>query len=534
MGVYQGQTYRVSFMKGGWNANPNVDLLPPEAMIDPININLNYGGRMPRGGTAKVNAVAIEGNPQIMGLFQFRKKNGNTYIITTTADGKIQKDFTTVLKTGLTPNRYSYFEVFNDKLYITNGADRPQVWDGASSSTSDLANVPSDWLNDNWPKVIVKHGRGVSERLWAFGCPKNPEKIYVSANGTDDFSDENVTMLNIETGDGYGIVGMVEFGDRLFAIGKRRAYLIEDTDLNPANWGYTASQWEGGVAHQRLIAKTQNDVIVMSEDGNIYSIVAVNQYGDYQAVSLTREAYINYWIENNIDLSQIDKFHMVYDPTLRAIKIFSVLKGKSRIDNALVLFVDRGASDGWVRHYYSKDTFCSVSSVVQKYQRGFKVYCGGYDGYVYELETEARNDDGLYYYAGFKTPHLTFENPRVAKRYDNGWLTIIPQSNEVLKVNLYIDGQAFVNADFLSDEFGNYIGDEIGNMISGGTVTTWGVIAQSVDTSVLKQSLLQDVSYHIGKVGKRIQAEIFVDEINKDFLVSSLMFDFEPLGSELS
>src|SRR3990167_2981141 len=123
---YRGETYRIPYLKGGWNTNLNTDLLPPETMIEAININLHRGGRETRGGVVKVNGTPITGAPQIMGMYQFRKKNGNTFIITCTSTGKIIKDYTTELKTGLTASMYPSFEVFDDKLYIFNGADRPQ------------------------------------------------------------------------------------------------------------------------------------------------------------------------------------------------------------------------------------------------------------------------------------------------------------------------------------------------------------------------------------------------------------------------
>ncbi len=116
MSLYKGQTYQVPCIRGGWFPNPNADLIPPESMAEAININLHNGGRETRGGVEEINAVAIPGTPRIMGIFQFRKKNGNEFIITATTDGKIQKDYATELKTGLTAGRFSTFVVFNDNL----------------------------------------------------------------------------------------------------------------------------------------------------------------------------------------------------------------------------------------------------------------------------------------------------------------------------------------------------------------------------------------------------------------------------------
>ena len=338
MGVYRGETYRIPAIRGGWNANLNPDLIPAESMTEAVNINLHNGGRETRGGVTKVNAGAIAGTPRIMGVFQFRKKDGTTAIVTATADGKIQKDYSTVLKTGLTINKFSTFEVLNDTLYICNGANVPQTWDGVAASTSDLAaaKVPSDWTGANHPIRFKKHGRGASERLWAYGVASQLQRTYASLTGTDDFKDATVVTIDIETGDGFGIVAMEEYGDRLIAIGKQRPYLIDDIDADSTKWGYDPAQWEGGVGNDRLLIKTPNDLIAMSEDGEIYSVITTQTTGDYRAVSLTRPAHIHTWIADNVDLTKIDDFHMVFDPVLRTIKVFVIRTGFSNVETVLV------------------------------------------------------------------------------------------------------------------------------------------------------------------------------------------------------
>ena len=409
-----------------------------------------------------MNGTVISGAPRIMGVFQFRKKNGNTFIVTGTADGKIQKDYSTVLKTGLTINKFYSFVVFEDNLYITNGADVPQVWDGVAGSTSDLALIPADWTGTNFPKRIVKHGRGVSERLWAFGCPNNLERIYASDTGAADFSDAKVVTIDIETGDGFGIVGMEEFGDRLIPIGKVRPYLIDDLDAAVANWGYDAAQWEGGVANERLLIKTPNDLIAMSEDGEIYSVITTQTTGDYRAISLTRPAFIHAWIKDNVDLSKIDDFHMIYDPVLRAIKVFVIRNGFTKVDTALVFFIDRPPEEAWVRHRLFSADFASASTVVRVSAGNWKAYVGGHTGFVYELESATATDDGSHYYSGFTTVDNPFDNPRVKKRYDNAWLVIRALGTEQIKTNIFVDGEAIVGGFLLVDENGNEIVDELG------------------------------------------------------------------------
>jgi hypothetical protein len=425
---YSGQTYIIPCDAGGWNGNPNIDLVPPTAMTDVKNINLHKGGRGTRGGVDPVNGTVISGAPQIMGVYQFRLKNGNSFIVTATNDGKIQKNYTTtVLKTGLTADKYSLFETFENVLYVCNGADVPETWNGAAATTTTLAAIPTDWAGTNQPKQMIKHGRGNSERLWAFGCPLNPERIYASENGAADFTDVKVLQINIETSDGFGIVAGIEYGDRIFFFGKRNTYLIDDSSTTVTDWGYELAQWTGGAAHERLVCKTPNDVIVVTEDLDVYSLTAVQSYGDYKAASLTRPAHINRWIDANVDKSQINKFHIVYDPELRAVKLFVVRNGQTQVDTCLVFFTDLGAKDGWTKHEFASANFASCSALVRVSAGSWKIYAGGYNGFVYQLETTTFNDDGVYYYNGFTAPYVPIENARTTKRFDRLWFIIVPQ-----------------------------------------------------------------------------------------------------------
>ena len=521
--MYTGKTYRIPCEVGGFNNSLNIDI-DATSMVEALNINLDKGGRGKRGGVHKVNDVAINNSPEIMGICQYRKKNGDTFIVTGTEDGRIQKDYDTELKWGLVANKYFNFVVFNDKLYVTNGANVPQVWDGVNNVTSDLSNIPTDWAGSNQPKHIIKHGRGVSERLWAYGCEDNPGSIYVSKNGSDNFSDAEVVVLNIETGDGYGIVGMVEFGDRLIAIGRNRAYSINDSSASSADWGYSDTQWIGGVANERLVLRTPNDVICMTGDGDIYSIRAVESYGDYKAASIVRDVHLDRWIRDNIDLTQIDKFYSVYDSALRAIRFFMVRKNNIQVDTSLVFFVDRGIKDGWVRHLFPSDLMSCVTEI--KSEDVSKIYVGGTDGFVYELEHSDANDDGHAIKGKFKTPYMGFDDARSRKKYSGAWYTIIPQDTEEISINCNIDGEPFSEGVYLVDEISENITDEDGNRIVGNASKSWTINATEGD--------YEELSHGLKAYGKRIQLELYNNILNEKFFISSFLIDFIPVGGEPS
>ena len=520
---YVGKTYRIPCEAGGFDNSLNVDIEPVN-MVDVLNINYHRDGREKRGGVKKVNSVAISNSPEIMGLCQFRKKNGNVFIVTGTENGRLQKDYSTELKWGLIANSYFNFVTFDDVLYITNGNNIPQTWDGVNDVTSDLSLIPTDWTGTNYPKHMIKHGRGVSERLWAYGCSSNPERIYVSKNNADDFSDAEVTVLNIETGDGYGIVGLAEFGDRVIAFGKNKSYLIDDSSSSVANWGYSDAQWVGGVASEKLVIRTPNDIICMTADGDIYSVRSVESYGDYKAASLARPTHIDRWIRDNIDLTQTDKFWAVYDSTFRAIRIFMVRLNRIQVDVCLMFFIDRGVKDGWTKHLFASDLMASGAEIEAANVK--KIYTGGDDGYVFELEASEANDNGDAYYGGFTTAYSGFDNTRYNKKYGGAWYTIIPQGTEELNINCNIDGYPLAEGTFLVDENGVNIGDEAGNRIVGDTFKHWAISATG--------GTHENLSHQIEGMGKRIQLEVYNDVLNEDFFISDILMDFMPLGNEPS
>ena len=518
---YKGNTYAIRFDKGGLNHNKNLDLVPPYAMIHPSrNLNLHRNGREKRGGTAHVYGAAISGTPQLLGAHDYTLVDGTQYIVVVGADGSIYRDNTNTIKTGWTTSeQYADFEVFANELYIVNGYNTPEKWTGTGNTTT-LTAIPSDWTGSNQPQWIIKHGRGVSERLWAGGVASKPHTVYASVNNDgDDFSDANVVTIIIETGDGFGIVGAIEFGDRLLCFGKRRVYIIDDSSSTVADWGYSAAQWDGGAASFRLICRTPNDIVAMTEDGDVYSVAAAEAYGDYKAASIARPAFINEWIKEHLDLTRISQFHMLYDPALRAIKIFGVRKGQTTVDTALVYFVDRGAENGWMPHdnqSYVSGYSASCSALVRASAGDYKVYTGDYSGMLWKLEEANKNDNSNGFYGGFKTPYLPFDNVRRKKKYRRGWVVTEPKGDYDLVVDWWIDAtqktQRTVSLAGTGDVLGSF----------------------TLGTSLLGGTSFAEEAFDLGDIGKRIQFEIYNSAANYDFFLSQTLIDFKYIGGKPS
>lgn len=484
-----------------------------------------------------LNAIKFTATPpidNITGIYQYNKENLTTNQLTSTSAGVIYSDGVSV-KTGLQANKVCKYETYLDKVYIANAYDVPQLWDG--SSVSDLAapKRPTDWSGAGvYPKGFVVHGRGVSKALWAYGVPTKPNVVYCSESGTDDFSDAKVYKQTINTGDGYGILALFEFGDRLFAIGRNKVYMIEDDDTSRTNWGYSEAQWSGGVLSGNLVCRTPNDVVVVSKDLIVYSVIATQQYGDYQALALNRASFIDIWMRENLDITKSDLWHMSYDSVMRAIKIFVVEKGSTSVNLCLVYFVDRGVNEGWVLHRYAKGGMANCASAFLS-STGTTIRTGGESGAVYQLESTEYNDGGLSYYSGFTTSPLNFGTVRSLKRFDRVWVSCLPLGDETLTANMVIDGVLLPsatgsesNTPLLVDNVGNHVVDDVGIAIETTVIGNWWELPQS---DVIPGSVV-DYSNAIGRTGNRLQVELFNTTINTKMFVTQIMIDFGDSGNK--
>lgn len=519
MSLYMGETYRIPLESGGFNHNKNVDTVPPASFRHTsINLWLNEGGIRKRGGTAIIDTTASMDGSNVVGLFDFVDGGGTSYIVRATANGKLWKNISTTFKTGWTASKKVHFMQWGDDLYACNGADIPTVYTSGTASV-DLTAMPTDWTGTNYPKYMVQHGSGNSVRNWAFGCPTTPKNVYVTPNN-DPQNFDNATVLNfyIETGDGHGIVGGVEFGDRLVLFGKKKSFIMNDSSTNTSDWGYTEAQWTGGVAHNRLVVRTPNDLVCMNEAGDIYSVAAAESYGDYKAASLARPSYMHEWINEHVNLAYIDDFHGIYDPVQRAVMYFVVRHGSTEVDTALMYYIDRPPESAWTicgNHDYVSGYSALCSALVRQSIGVWKIYTGGYAGKVWRLGEVNRNDNSNAFLARYRTSMLAFDNVRMSKRYDR-LRVVAAQSGEVdATLRSWVDGEILEPKSFAFATRGEYLGSFV------------------LGTSVLGGTTISEDTIDIGVIGKRLELELASTKANEDFFFSQLMVDFVPLGSRL-
>lgn len=526
---YRGIPTAIDCKRGGLVYDKNIDTLETSDMIHPTrNLDLSRGGREKRGGTSRVNSGnQLESGVGIYGGFQFRLQSGVTKILTATATPKIWSDYVTdITNAGSwnTANKVVSFVAVEDRAYIANAFNIPQIWDGSAGTTSDIANPNTDWTGINQPKAFTRHGYGAAQRMWAWGVANKLRKVYYSVliDGSgqkgQDFLNAGSGVVAIDIDDGYGIVGCKRFGNRLIAQGKEESYITHDTDPDPVNWGSYKTQWVGGVANHRLSILTPWGLMCMAEDGDIYLVKTVDAYGDYKEMSIAQPAYIDRWIRDYVNLAEINNFFGIYNPADRAVYFFMQYGGASYINMALKYYGDRGPREGWMpddNQAYDSG-FKSRCAFKVKPQTGSKaIYTGGWaDGYVYDFNKLNKNDNANGYYGGYIVPNTALGDSTVEKKFRDGQIVTQEEGVYSIFVKHSVDDIPLDTAEI--------------DLLGSGY--TYGNSDSKYDTATYGGVTLIDGTYDIKERGKRYQAEVYNTEPNADFFISRHIINAKPLA----
>jgi hypothetical protein len=165
----------------------------------------------------------------------------------------------TALKTGLSSSATSYnFAQSNDVLYICNGVDTPQQYDGStwqavSSSSGYTGSIPVS-------KFVTFH----KNRLWVVD-KDNPTKLVFSDLGSyNKFTSTNIIYApSPKSGD--PITGLMVFQDNLIIFTRKTKYVLFGDD--PGNFVLRQSSGKKGSVNQSSIATSPNHIYFLSDDG---------------------------------------------------------------------------------------------------------------------------------------------------------------------------------------------------------------------------------------------------------------------------
>ena len=441
------------------------------------NFNLRVDSIQTRGGTEVL--LQLPTISSIVGIFAVNDINNVSFIVSVLDTGEIYAQTTEICESLGTIENCTFLE-WNQNLIINVNSHIPQVWDKVSNLTYDypIAYLAPDWILDSiYPVVMTKYGKGNSLRAWAIGRDKRKNVLYFSASndGLQDVPDFNGTgsgFLYISLRSDESLVGMIPFGDQLILFSETQAFIIDDSPIDIADWGYAEAQWKGGALNNQSIVAVENDIFVLAPDGTIYSITAVMEYGDYKIASITNPASIDIFLQSQINIKNDTNINAIFDPSLRAVKFFVPSIFSSQNDTALVYFIDKLPQTGWSIHnntLYPSGYNALCSTLLRTENNTLVVITGSNNGKVWILETETLDDNNNYFPITIKTPFISGGEVRTTKRWKNGFIELISRyisdislsvriksrsgSYGTAKVSYYLEGARFDKSKWNNSKF---------------------------------------------------------------------------------
>jgi hypothetical protein len=468
-------------------------------------MNYHENGLSKRGGSE----ISIAGNTHPgQGGFQFFTPTINRQIFVSNGVA-YQTSYSNVIHSGMsTQNAISFVQTSN-KVFFTDGQTNPQYWDGIAASTSNV--TPAASWTGNMPIQMVVHtraGSGAGDRLWAV----TPDGLWYSKlNTPTDFLNGDAGNIPIDSIG--GLVGAYDLGGQLFAFSRTQTFLIADTDPSIANWGYTNALWEGGVASWRLIDKAMNNLYFMAEDGLIYNISGVLTTGAYNAAPLNRPAFVDKFIRDNVNLQNIQNFHVAYDRKLRALKFF-MQQGGSSNNIALTYFIDKQPTSAWIIHNNPNGNSgynATCSWEVRNAPGDYQVWTMDNAGNVWKLEQTSRDDNGTSYPTIIATKAQDLNIPRNNKHY----------------LAICLRGQASGTVDFTMYPFVEGAALASQTFSLNGTGATFD--SATFDSSTFATDLVTTAPVYLGIYGRDLQLQLVNDVAGQDFFLSEILYLVKPL-----
>ena len=508
---YAGTQFRMPLNDTGFRDDRNVQLLPPTSLLTPsCNVNYHENGLSKRGG----NTIMVPGGGHPgTGIFQFLTPTINKMIFVSNGTA-YQTNYSNILATGGSVTNPASFAQTSKYVFFADGQVTPQYWDGIAGSSSSV--TPASSWTGNMPFQMLRHtraGSGAGDRLWAV----TPDALWYSKlNTPTDFLNGDAGSIPIDSIG--GLVGAADLGGQLFAFSKTQSFFISDTDASISNWGYINAIWEGGVGSFRLLGHGNNNLYLMTEDGFIYDLIGVLTTGGYNAVPLNRPAFVDKFIRDNVNLGNIQNFHVSYDRKLRALKFF-MQEGGSTNNIALTYFIDKPPTSAWIVHNntaYPSGYNASCSCEVRVSAGNYQIWTMDYNGAIWGLEQTSRDDNGNPYPVVVKTKAQDLNQPRNNKH----WLAMAIRGEASGPVNFTLyptsEGQAYQSQTFTLNG-------------SGATFDS-----ATFDTSTFATDSLSLAPVDLGLYGRDLQLQFVEQEVGTDWFMAEITYMVKPLGIKVA
>lgn len=523
--AYRGITAPLPIGRQGFNGSKNPSQLQPGHMSAVNGVQLEAGLIEKEGGAAKLNSTALASGLKVLAGTSITHANGNVHDVVFLADGSVRHDdgtgsFGTTMVSGLTATEdpppvfvHAGGEDVGDstKLLLFSADNQVQAADDhTASSMSAITTPPSDWASGQFPTFGLIH----EGRLWGGGNQSDPHRIYYSTTTDhEDFSAANGGgTLPIFPGEGKALVGGFSFRRLLilwkFPVG---VYYVDTRDPSPSNWVVGRLSTAVGGVNQNSIVQIANDIIYLDHGGNFHLMTATDEFGDINTSNLSNIADLGPFMRSNVNLEFLRRACGVWYAAKQ--QAWFAVPQLGNDENDLRIMIDFNDQQIGPRFLLSTRDTVTAMWTRQDDDDVSRPVTGDDAGFVWLMDQEARNKDGVAYEMRFETANIDFGflDPQLKTRAKNGqFLEIVSES--VGDWNLSVDV-------FWDDVYTQTITFHMG---AGGEV----IGSFELDTDTLGSTAVFSNRQRMIGAGRRLRFIVENDGLNQNIAVSEFHVGF--------
>jgi hypothetical protein len=274
---------------GGLNSKASPVYLEDHEASDLLNVNLDTDGAIrKRGGYSQFNAASL--SAQVDGMARYVAAAGSIYMIAYASAIYQSKDFSGAFSaitgsTAITGSNPMNWELYEDTLIMTNGADIPQEWAGTGTAADSQCN--SD-ISLTKAKTATEYDNRLFLGNVTVSATAYPNRLYYSGVADKD-AWSVIDFLKI--GDAFDpITQTTRFADWLVATKEESIWRVQKTGDSTAPYSISRSRSEMGCLAGGSVRVINNLLICYSRKGLILFDGYVSEVISYK-VQPTIEAY---------------------------------------------------------------------------------------------------------------------------------------------------------------------------------------------------------------------------------------------------
>lgn len=407
---------------GGINTRYSEIGLEDNELVDCYNYHITpNGGLVKRKGLRKIPSTATADSVPVNSLYQLI--TDDVSVVLRTKGGKIEylgpSDWVDISANEVVspdPDINPVWTTFRKHAVVTDGINPILKWNGTiSPGFEPLANAIDGGANTiDKAKVALKHrGMLVLGNVWMTeaGTQTHYEsRLIRTATGTLDTWTSTVEgfTVDVSEGDGDEITALLDI-DGILIVFKNRS-LHKVTNFGRA--GIQDVEFIGNVgtpgAHTALVV----GIIVFFLDMNGYLWAFNTQGDDETALMNLGQPKLGPETMDQIVLDRLPSSVLYYDPFWAEVVFATSMPDTATTQNT-VWWAYSLITQGFTRHEYPNRNLCFATTVTDSFDRKVRIG-GGYNGLVYQLETN-KDDDGVAIESFFITDAEDFGDLSVEK-----------------------------------------------------------------------------------------------------------------------